>query len=119
MSFCPPQEGAHFHRSGRWLTNTVGGRLYRTGDKVVVNVSGGLESKGHPIGATGIAQCHELVTQLRNEAGIRQVAKRRENNRLAFVLQVPNCRRALQHNFGIGGAAVVTLYEAPLARAQL
>lgn len=119
MSFCRPQEGVHFHRRGKWLTNTVGGRLYRSGDRVVVNSSGGLESKGHPIGATGLAQCHELVTQLRHEAGIRQVVKCRENNRRAFILQVPNCKRALQHNFGIGGAAVVTLYEAPSARAQL
>jgi acetyl-CoA acetyltransferase len=43
------------------------------GGQVVVNSSGGLESKGHPIGATGLAQCHELVTQLRGEAGKRQV----------------------------------------------
>ena len=39
----------------------------------MINPSGGLESKGHPIGATGLAQCHELVTQLRMEAGKRQV----------------------------------------------
>ena len=45
---------------------TIGGRL-------PVNPSGGLESKGHPIGATGLGQIHELVTQLRGEAGPRQV----------------------------------------------
>ena len=43
------------------------------GGRVPVNPSGGLESKGHPIGATGLGQLHELVTQLRGEAGPRQV----------------------------------------------
>ena len=46
---------------------TVGGRM-------PINPSGGLESKGHPIGATGLGQIHELVTQLRGEAGQRQVS---------------------------------------------
>ena len=69
--------------------NTYGGR-------VVTNPSGGLLSKGHPLGATGLAQCAELVWQLRGQAGARQV---------------PNPRIALQHNIGLGGAAVVTLYE--------
>jgi acetyl-CoA acetyltransferase len=63
-----------------------------------VNPSGGLLSKGHPIGATGLAQCAELVWQLRGEAGARQVA---------------GARAALQHNLGLGGAAVVSLYRAP------
>ena len=66
------------------------------GGKYVTNPSGGLLSKGHPIGATGLAQCFELVSQLRGEAEARQV---------------PNARLALQHNIGIGGACVVTLYE--------
>ncbi len=70
--------------------NTYGGR-------VVTNPSGGLLSKGHPLGATGLAQCAELVWQLRGDAGARQV----EGN-------VP---LALQHNLGLGGACVVTLYE--------
>lgn len=69
--------------------NTYGGRY-------VVNPSGGLMSKGHPLGATGLAQCTELVMQLRGEAGPRQV---------------PGARLALQHNLGLGGACVVTLYE--------
>jgi acetyl-CoA acetyltransferase len=43
------------------------------GGRIPVNTSGGLESKGHPIGATGLGQIHELVTQLRGEAGVRQV----------------------------------------------
>jgi acetyl-CoA acetyltransferase len=56
-----------------------GGKLAESGDTrlggaVPVNPSGGLESRGHPIGATGLAQIHELVTQLRGEAGTRQVA---------------------------------------------
>ena len=67
------------------------------GGKVVTNPSGGLLSKGHPLGATGLAQCHELVQQLRGTAGLRQV---------------PDARLALQHNVGLGGACVVTLYEA-------
>ena len=66
------------------------------GGKFVVNPSGGLMSKGHPIGATGLAQCYELVNQLRGTAGQRQV---------------PNAKIGLQHNLGLGGAAVVTLYR--------
>ena len=69
--------------------NTYGGR-------VVTNPSGGLLSKGHPLGATGLTQCAELVWQLRGQAGARQVD------------DVPV---ALQHNIGLGGAAVITLYE--------
>jgi acetyl-CoA acetyltransferase len=65
------------------------------GGKYVVNPSGGLMSKGHPLGATGLAQCTELVTQLRGEAQQRQVK---------------GVRIALQHNLGLGGACVVTLY---------
>ena len=66
------------------------------GGKYVVNPSGGLLSKGHPLGATGLAQCTELVWHLRGMAGARQVE---------------NARTALQHNIGIGGACVVTLYQ--------
>ncbi|MGO4391306.1 thiolase family protein [Variovorax sp. M-6] len=47
---------------------------FTVGGRIPVNPSGGLESKGHPIGATGLGQLHELVTQLRGEAGKRQVA---------------------------------------------
>jgi len=70
--------------------NTYGGR-------VVTNPSGGLLSKGHPLGATGLAQCYELVSQLRGRAEQRQVE---------------GARLALQHNLGLGGACVVTLYKA-------
>ncbi|MFE3954450.1 lipid-transfer protein [Nocardia sp. NPDC059091] len=70
--------------------NTYGGR-------VVTNPSGGLLSKGHPLGATGLAQCAELVWQLRGQAEARQVEG--------------DLKVALQHNIGLGGAAVVTLYE--------
>jgi sterol carrier protein 2 len=66
------------------------------GGKYVVNPSGGLMSKGHPIGATGLAQCFELCTQLRGNAGVRQV---------------DGAQVALQHNLGLGGAAVVTIYR--------
>jgi acetyl-CoA acetyltransferase len=66
------------------------------GGQVVTNPSGGLLSKGHPLGATGLAQCTELVHQLRGKADRRQVA---------------DARVALQHNLGLGGACVITLYE--------
>jgi len=66
------------------------------GGKVVTNPSGGLLSKGHPLGATGLAQCFELVSQLRGECDKRQVA---------------GAKTALQHNVGIGGACVVTMYQ--------
>ncbi|KAJ5714961.1 Thiolase-like subgroup [Penicillium malachiteum] len=66
------------------------------GGKMVVNPSGGLISKGHPLGATGIAQCAELVWHLRGWA----------NNRL-----VDGTNAALQHNLGLGGAVVVTVYK--------
>jgi acetyl-CoA acyltransferase len=65
------------------------------GGRWVVNPSGGLLSKGHPLGATGLAQCAELVWQLRGQAGKRQV---------------DDARAALQHNIGLGGACVVAMY---------
>lgn len=68
------------------------------GGDCVVNPSGGLISKGHPLGATGLAQCAELNWQLRGKAGDRQV---------------DGARLALQHNLGLGGAAVVTMYACP------
>ena len=69
--------------------NTYGGRI-------VVNPSGGLLSKGHPLGATGLAQWAELVGQWRGTADARQV---------------DGAKLALQHNLGLGGAGVITLYE--------
>jgi len=68
------------------------------GGKWVVNPSGGLISKGHPLGATGLAQCAELCWQLRG---------------LAEKRQVPGAKVALQHNLGLGGAAVVAMYKKP------
>ena len=88
LGLCPEGKGGQFVDSG---ANTYGGKL-------VVNPSGGLISKGHPLGATGLAQCAELNWQLRGEAGKRQVA---------------GAKLALQHNLGLGGAAVVTLYRKP------
>lgn len=70
-----------------------GGNTY--GGTHVTNPSGGLLSKGHPLGATGLAQCYELTHQLRGTADKRQVE---------------GARHALQHNLGLGGACVVTLY---------
>ena len=86
LSLCPPGGAERFVADG---DNTYGGR-------VVTNPSGGLLSKGHPLGATGLAQCAELVTQLRGGAGVRQVE---------------GARTALQHNLGLGGACVVTMYQ--------
>ena len=86
LGLCPEGKGGEFVDSG---ANTYGG-------KVVVNPSGGLISKGHPLGATGLAQCAELNWQLRGEADKRQVA---------------GAKVALQHNLGLGGAAVVTMYR--------
>lgn len=69
---------------------------FQLGGKYVINPSGGLTSKGHPLGATGLAQCSELCWQLRGEADKRQVA---------------GAKLALQHNVGLGGAVVVGLYR--------
>jgi acetyl-CoA acyltransferase len=66
------------------------------GGRWVVNPSGGLISKGHPLGATGLAQCSELTWQLRGDAEARQVE---------------GAKVALQHNIGLGGAAVVSVYK--------
>lgn len=84
LGLCAEGEAAKFIMDG---DNTYGG-------KVVTNPSGGLLSKGHPLGATGLAQIAELVWQLNNEAGSRQV---------------DGVDIALQHNIGIGGACVVTM----------
>lgn len=86
LGLCSPGSAKEFIDAGQ---NTYGGR-------VVVNPSGGLISKGHPLGATGLAQCAELCWQLRGLAGKRQV---------------PNAKLALQHNIGLGGAVVVALYR--------
>ncbi|KAL3479992.1 thiolase-like protein [Aspergillus californicus] len=66
------------------------------GGKMIINPSGGLISKGHPLGATGLAQCTELVWHLRGWA----------NNRL-----IDGTDACLQHNLGLGGAVVVTVYK--------
>lgn len=71
LGFCSLGEGGHFAESG----------ATKLGGEIPINVSGGLESRGHPIGASGLGQIHELVTQLRHEAGPRQV----ENCRLALA----------------------------------
>lgn len=86
LGLCGEGEAPRFIDDG---DNTYGGR-------VVTNPSGGLLSKGHPIGATGLAQCYELTQQLRGQAEARQVER---------------ARVALQHNLGLGGACVVTLYR--------
>lgn len=86
LGLCPDGGAARFIADG---DNTYGGR-------VVTNPSGGLLSKGHPLGATGLAQCYELTHQLRGTADRRQVE---------------GARHGLQHNLGLGGACVVTMYE--------
>jgi acetyl-CoA acetyltransferase len=86
LALCKEGEAEKFIWDG---DNTYGG-------KFVTNPSGGLLSKGHPLGATGLAQCTELVWQLRGQAEQRQVE---------------GARVALQHNLGLGGACVVTMYR--------
>ena len=86
LGLCPEGKAGAFIDSG---AQTYGGQ-------VVVNPSGGLISKGHPLGATGLAQCAELNWQIRGEADARQV---------------DGAKIALQHNLGLGGAAVVALYR--------
>ncbi|HEY2511862.1 MAG TPA: lipid-transfer protein [Polyangiaceae bacterium] len=86
LGLCPEGGAEKFIWDG---DNTYGG-------KWVTNPSGGLLSKGHPLGATGLAQCTELVWQLRGQADKRQV---------------PGAKVALQHNLGLGGAGVVTMYR--------
>lgn len=88
LGLCAPGDGGRLIDEG---AVTYGGDW-------VVNPSGGLLSKGHPIGATGLAQCAELNWQLRGLAGGRQVE---------------GAEVALQHNLGLGGAGVVTMYRAP------
>lgn len=86
LGLCPEGGADKFISDG---DNTYGGQ-------VVTNPSGGLLSKGHPLGATGLAQCFELTHQLRGSAGARQVE---------------GAKVALQHNLGLGGACVVTMYR--------
>ena len=86
LGLCPPGKAGKYIDENQF---TYGGR-------VVVNPSGGLISKGHPLGATGLAQCAEMVWQLLGHASKRQV---------------PNAIYGLQHNLGLGGACVVTLYK--------
>ena len=85
LGLCPEGGAEAYIRDGR---NSYGGDH-------VTNPSSGLLSKGHPLGATGLAQCYELTHQLRGTAGSRQVE---------------GARFALQHNLGLGSACVVTLY---------
>lgn len=86
LGLCPEGGAQKFIADG---DNTYGGQ-------VVTNPSGGLLSKGHPLGATGLAQCYELTHQLRGTAQARQVQ---------------GAKLALQHNLGLGGACVVTMYQ--------
>ena len=86
LGLCGDGEALRFINDG---DNTYGGQI-------VTNPSGGLLSKGHPLGATGLAQCYELTRQLRGTAG---------------PTQVEGAKLGLQHNIGLGGACVVTLYQ--------
>jgi sterol carrier protein 2 len=87
LGLCPPGGIEKYVADG---DNTYGGSH-------VINPSGGLLSKGHPLGATGLAQCYEIVNQVRGTADKRQV---------------PDVKNALAHNTGLGGATVVTLFRA-------
>jgi len=96
MQLCKEGEGGKFVESG---APALGG------EGPICNPSGGLISKGHPIGATGVAQCCELNWQLRGECGPRQVKGRGGRTKLPKV--------ALQHNLGLPGQIVCTLYSRP------
>jgi sterol carrier protein 2 len=89
-------DGLGFSAPGKAVEMVKNGDITYGGKGPIINPSGGLISKGHPLGATGLAQCAELTWQLRGWA----------NNRLA-----PNVNVALQHNLGLGGAVVVTVYK--------
>ena len=82
LGFCKKGYGGPFSYEG----------MTAIGGKIPVNTSGGLKSKGHPVGATGVAQVAELVLQLRGQAGARQVQ---------------NAELALSHNLGGSGASCV------------
>mmetsp|Transcript_40683 Transcript_40683/g.73304 ORF Transcript_40683/g.73304 Transcript_40683/m.73304 type:complete len:922 (+) Transcript_40683:90-2855(+) len=97
-----PGTGAAFWQNRRCVKNSHGIDHIKQGAQgLVVNPSGGLESKGHPIGATGLGQAAELIAQLRGDAGKRQIE--------------PRPRIAVQHNFGFNGGAVVSVWAAPVA----
>jgi sterol carrier protein 2 len=89
-------DGLGFSKPGKAHEMVRNGDITYGGKGPLINPSGGLISKGHPLGATGLAQCAELTWQLRGWA----------NNRLA-----DNAAVALQHNLGLGGAVVVTVYK--------
>ncbi|KAG5746705.1 hypothetical protein H9Q70_010597 [Fusarium xylarioides] len=78
------------------ITYGPDGRAGKDGKGWIVNPSGGLIYKGHPLGATGLAQCAELVWHLRGWTSSRSV---------------PSTKFCLQHNMGLGGATVVTIYK--------
>jgi acetyl-CoA acetyltransferase len=86
LGLCKPGEGGKFIEEG----------MSKIGGKVAVNPSGGLLSKGHPLGATGVAQVFEMVTQLRGVAGERQV---------------PDAKIGLTHCQGFGGAVGVHIFS--------
>jgi sterol carrier protein 2 len=99
LGLCPVGDGAKFVDSIRWEQRSGGGKQAVMGNRWVINPSGGLESKGHPLGATGLGQCYEICSQLRN--------------RVEPQRQIPSPKVALQHNLGIGSACVITVYEKP------
>ncbi len=98
LGLAPEGRGVDLIRQGEWRKNRAGENLFHLSSGQVVNPSGGLISKSHPVGATGLQQAFEIVTQLRGQAGARQV---------------DDAKLALQHNYGWSSAAVVTLYSKP------
>lgn len=100
LGLCAPGRAQKLICSGYWDKN-----LMVLNDRWVINPSGGLESKGHPIGATGVAQCVELCLQLRQMARDRQVS--------------PPPRYAVAHNYGWASIAIVTILKAPTTTSRL
>lgn len=113
LGLCEEGKAGEFIDAG---DNTYGG-------KYVVNPSGGLISKGHPLGATGLAQCYELCSQVmlrRKQTKQNNIENINQVRGEADKRQVDGARVALQHNLGLGGAVVVALYKMgfPGAEAQ-
>lgn len=88
-------EGLGFSGKGKAHEMVRNGDITYGGKGPIVNPSGGLISKGHPLGATGLAQCAELSWQLRGWANNRHV----------------DAKVALQHNLGLGGCVVINIYK--------
>jgi sterol carrier protein 2 len=112
LGLCEPGKAADFIMSGAATLPAFYKGSKQPLKRTIVNPSGGLISKGHPLGATGLAQCAELNWQIRYYFFQYYFFILININRgMAGKRQVTGVRYALQHNIGLGGAVVVTLYK--------